>query len=161
MPFSIDIFDDEPYEIRIHKNSLEILATVPIGHNPVNGNLYSAHVALIRLEPYEGTNKAELLFEIVETSGDNKNFFDNGLETQRFLSGADRTTVLEVICAVITSIVAERRPDVIVMTTSQPNLPAKALTKYRKVSQAIRLAGYDGGKGNSFDGQSIWMFVKT
>lgn len=160
MQFILDICDDEPFEIRIHKNDLEILATVPIGHDPENGHLYSAHVGLIRLEPFEGPNKSELLFDIIETNDDGSRFIDNGLETQHFLVGADRTTVLEVICGVTANIVSQRQPDAIVMTTSQSNLPDKALSKYEYVSEALRSAGYEGGEGDSFNGQRIWMFVK-
>lgn len=160
MPFIFDICDDEPFEIRVHKNDLEILATVPIGHDPENGRLYSAHVGLIRLEPSEGLNKSELLFDIVETNEDGSQFIDNGLETKRFLVGPDRTAVLEVICGVTASIVSQRQPDAIVMTTSQSNLPDKALNKYGYVSEAIRRVGYEGGESNSFYGQRIWMFVK-
>jgi hypothetical protein len=160
MPFIFDICDDEPFEIRVHKNDLEILATVPIGHDPENGHLYSAHVGLIRLEPFEGPNKCELLFDIVETNNERSQFIDNGLETQRFLVGPDRTAVLEVICGVTANIVSQRPPDAIVMTTSQSNLPDKALNKYGYVSEAIRRVGYDGGESDSFYGQRIWMFVK-
>jgi len=160
MPFILDICDDEPFEIRVHKNDLEILATVPIGHDPKNERLYSAHVALIRLEPFEGLHKSELMFDIIETKHDDNIFIDNGIETKRFLVGADRTAVLEVICGVTSNIVSQRQPDAIVMTTSQPNLPAKALSKYGHISEAIRSAGYEGGEGNSFNGQRIWMFVK-
>lgn len=160
MPFILDICDDEPFEIRVHKNELEILATVPIGHDPENGHLYSAHVGLIRLEPFEGPNKSEVMFDIIETSDDGSPFIDNGFETQGFLVGTDRTAVLEVICGVTANIVSQRQPDAIVMTTSQPNLPEKALIKYEYVSEAIRSAGYEGGEGNSFTGQRIWMFVK-
>lgn len=160
MPFTLDICDDDPFEIRIHKNDFEILATVPIGHDPENGHLYSAHVSLIRLEPFEGPNKSELLFDIVETNDDGPQFIDNGLETKHFLVDQDRTAVLEVICEVTANIVSQRQPDAIVMTTSQSNLPVKALNKYRDVSEAIRSVGYEGGEGNSFHGQRIWMFVK-
>lgn len=160
MPFILDICDDEPFEIRVHKNDLEILATVPIGHDPEKGHLYSAHVGLIRLEPFEGPNKTELMFDIIETNDIGNLFIDNGFETQRFLVGTDRTTVLEVICGVTANIVSQRQPDAIVMTTSQSNLPDKALSKYGYVSEAIRSAGYQGGEGNSFNGQRIWMFVK-
>lgn len=160
MPFILDICDDEPFEIRVHKNDLEILATVPIGHDPENGHLYSAHVGLIRLEPFEGPNKSELLFDIIETNDDGSQFIDNGLETQRFLVGPDRTAVLEVICGVTANIVSQRQPDAIVITTSQSNLPDKALNKYKYISDAIRSVGYEGGEGNSFYGQRIWMFVK-
>jgi hypothetical protein len=160
MPFNLDICDDEPFEIRIHKNEFEILATVPIGHNPESGHLYSVHVSLIRLEPFEGFNNSELMFDIVEKNNDGSLFFNNGLETQDFLVGPDRTAALEVICEVTASIVSQQQPDAIVMTTFQTNLPDKALNKYRCVSRAIVSAGYKGGEGNSFDGQRIWMFVK-
>jgi hypothetical protein len=160
MPFILDICDDEPFEIRVHKNDLEILATVPIGHDPDNGHLYSAHVGLIRLEPFEGLNKSEVMFDIIETNADGSQFIDNGLETQRFLVGTDRTAVLDVICGVTANIVSQRQPDAIAMTTSQSHLPDKALNKYGYVSKAIRSAGYQGGEGNSYNGQRIWMFVK-
>jgi hypothetical protein len=160
MPFILDICDDELFEIRVHKNDLEILATVPIGHDPEKGHLYSAHVSLIRLEPFEGANKSELLFDIVEANDDRNEFMDNGLDTKRFLAGSDRAVVLEVICEMTSCIVSQRQPDAIVMTTSQSNLPNKALVKYSRLSEAIRTSGYDGGEGNSFEGRRIWMFVK-
>ncbi len=160
MPFVFEICDDEPFEIRIHKNHLEILATVPIGHDPESGYLYSAHVSLNRLEPFEGPNKSELMFDIVETRGEDIQFIDNGLETKRFLTGPDRAAVLEVICVVTANIVSQRQPDTIVMTTSQSDLPNKALNKYEYISNAIRSVGYEGGEGNSFHGQHLWMFVK-
>lgn len=160
MPFILDICDDNPFEIRVLKNDLEILAIVPIGHDPDNGAQYSAHVALMRLEPFDGAFKAELMFDIVEATSEGKRFIDNGLDTKRFLSGDDREVALEVFCSVTASIVAQRQPDAIVMTTSQSNLPDKALVKYVHVSNAIRSSGYDGGEGNTFEGQRIWMFVK-
>lgn len=160
MPFILDIYEDEPFEIRVHKNEFEILATVPIGHDPENGHLYSAHVGLIRLKPFEGPNNSELMFDIIETNDDGSQFIDNGLETLHFLVGPDRNAVLEVICGVTANLVSQRQPDAIVMTTSQSNLPGKALRKYKYVSEAIRSAGYEGGEGNSFNGQRIWMFVK-
>lgn len=160
MPFIFDICDDEPFEIRVHKNNLEILATVPIGHDPENGHLYSVHVGLVRLEPFEGPNKSELMFDIVETNDDGSQFIDNGLETKRFLVGPNRTAVLEVISAMTANIVSQRQPDAIVMTTSQDNLPDKALKKYGCISEAIRSVGYEGGESDSFYGQRIWMFVK-
>lgn len=160
MPFILDICNDEPFEIRVHKNDLEILGAVPIGHDPENGHLYSAQVSLIRLEPFEGPNKSELLFDIVEANNDVSQFIDNGLETKRFLIGPDRTAVLEVIFRVTATIVSQRQPDAIVMTTFQSNLPDKALNKYGYISDAIRSVGYQGGESNSFNGQRIWMFVK-
>lgn len=160
MPFILDINDDDPFEIRVLKNDLEILAIVPIGHDPDIGAQYSVHVALIRLEPFGGDFKAELMFDIVEATSEGKRFIDNGLDTKRFLSGADREAALEVCCSVTSNIVAQRQPDAIVMTTSQSNLPSKALVKYVHVSNAIKASGYDGGQGDIFEGQRIWMFVK-
>jgi hypothetical protein len=160
MPFILDIFDDESFEMKVHKNDLEILATVLIGHDTDNGHLYSAQVSLIRLAPFEGPHRAELMFDIIEARDDGSANIDNGLETKRFLIGADRTAALEVICTVTASIVAQRQPDDILMTTSQSSLPDKALSKYGNVSEAIQRAGYEGGEGDVFNGQRIWMFVK-
>jgi len=160
MPFVLDICDDEPFETRILKNSLEILATVPIGRDPDIGAQYSAHVALIRLEPFDGDYKAELMFDVVEATSEGSRFIDSGLETKGFLVGDDRKAVLDVICGATACLLAQRQPDAIVMTTSQSNLPRKALVKYVRVTKAIRGSGYDGGEGNTFEGQRIWMFVK-
>lgn len=160
MPFILDICDDDPFEIRVLKNDLEILATVPIGHDPDIGAQYSVHVALIRLEPFDGDFKAELMFDIVETTSEGNRFIDNGLDTKIFLCGDDRAAALEVCCSVTSNIVAQQQPAAIVMTTSQSNLPDKALEKYAHISNAIQSSGYNGGEGNIFEGQRIWMFVK-
>ncbi len=161
MSFILDIPADDPFEIRLLENKLEILAIVPIGHDLDIGAQYSIHVALIRIEPFEGLYRAELMFSLVEAIGEEMPFIDDGMETKGFLSGDDRRLVLEVCCEVAAGLVAHRQPDEIVMTTLQTNLPDKALVKYEKLSGAIQSSGYDGGGGNTFNGQRIWMFVKS
>jgi hypothetical protein len=160
MPFHLDISDGEPFEIRILENDLEILAIVPIGHDSSIDVQYNAIVTLIRLEPFDGDYKAELMFDIVEAAPEGSTYFYDGLDTEKFLLGGDREVVLEVICSATENIVAQRQPDAIVMSSFQTNLPDKALVKYMGVSNAIRGAGYEGGEGNTFQGQHIWMFVK-
>ena len=123
--------------------------------------LYSAHVALVRLEPFTGDFTAELMFDIVETTPDGSRYIDNGLETKSFLSDQDRRITLSVVCEMTAHIVKQQDPHVIVMTTSQTNLPDKALSKYQYLCDAIRSVGYVGGESNTYEGRHIWMFVKS
>ena len=160
MPFILDITDDEPFEIRLLENELEIIATVPFGHDGDADVRYSVHVALIRLEPFEGDCKTELMFSIVSATPERTDYIDSGLATKAFLSGRGREVALDVLCQVIGNVVTRRQPDAIVMTTCEANLPSKALVKYMHVAEAVRSSGYAGGKGDTFEGQHIWMFVK-
>jgi hypothetical protein len=140
MPFISDIHVDKPFEIRILENAYEILAIVPIGHDPDIGVQYNAHIALIRLDPFDGDYKAELMFDIGEVTSDRCQLIDNGLDTKRFLKGDDRRVTIETICDVTATIVERRQPNVIVMTTSQSNLPKKALVRIRTHNQNMTVA---------------------
>jgi hypothetical protein len=47
------------------------------------------------------------------------------------------------------------------MMTVTPNLPPKALRKYEVICDAIRVMGFQAGRGNAFHGTEIWLMKRN
>lgn len=164
MPFVFALTPGETFPYDQLSNPEEDIVRFLVGHDDATSTVYSGFVALPTLTAHPPTHR-ELIFGLTETSVDGEVSEDAwiscGLQTKAFLTGEDRKVVLGAICAASHSLLTATKPEVITMVTAAPSLPAKALTKYEILCNAIRTAGYTGGSADSYHGANIWMFMRS
>lgn len=162
MNFVSHLTPGKPYDVSIIHRPTEWIHSVTLGHCTDDGVQVKAIVSAICDPPYETPpNMVELMFMISFTDTNGTVLTkSNGLETKKYLSGEDRTTALGVICIETNKVIRLCNADVVGLSTCYPNLPGKALTKFRSVCAAVRHAGYRGGSVDSYDGHHEWLFEK-
>lgn len=151
MPF-VRIVPDS-YDLVHESNSVALINL--IGYDNTTLTSYAAAVSLSR----NPTLEYELSFWIVETIGDDAYELWDGRST-KFLRGADRRFALDVIATASKLCVDRLRPAEVLMMTYASELPEKALTKYRRVAQAIRNSGYQVRETESYYGIRLWSFER-
>lgn len=157
MTFQLLLHHGGPFEAQFLTGQGEDLAIVPIGHD--GDTTYSLIIAMV-LRPGHPANHKELIFYLLEVGPDGDYEIKTGLGTRRFLVGRDRAVVLDCICALVKRLAELCQPDVVSMTTIEERLPIKALSKYWRICEALRHAGYAGGQTDSYHGIHCWLFVK-
>ncbi|MGJ8546907.1 MAG: hypothetical protein ACSHWZ_15790 [Sulfitobacter sp.] len=163
MSFVSHVVPGRVYETATIYRPDEWIHSVTLGHCDDDGVQVKAIVAAYLDPPYDTPpNMVELVFMIsfVGPDGASRTELD-GLRTKKYLVGEDRTMALSVICIETNKVLKVAQPDFVGISTSQKNLPLKALTKYLPVCEAVRLAGYQGGKVDDFMGHHAWLFEKS
>lgn len=159
---SVKNFEEHGIDATILENDEEILASVCLGYDDETHTTFHALVALPRYLPRP--NGRELQFELIETvTEDGEELLytlKDGLQSKRFLQGDDREFALSCICSLAKLLVDNSKPDTIVMMTVTPNLPKKALAKYRRICDSLRDVGYDGRRDSPFHGTEIWIMSR-
>lgn len=162
MAYVSDLAEGVPYKQILLESNLEALLRLAIGRDDELGVQYSAQVSLIRLGPFYGeAENTELAFDVVAHDGEHATYISDGLGTKPFIVGHERVKVLGVICQAANMLLQRRNPASVIFSTLQPNLPPKALAKYGQLSEAVQVAGYEGGQSDPFEGHRIWMFTKS
>ena len=161
MAYVSDLVDGVPVKMTILDGGpLESLVRAPIGRDDATGTQYSVVVSLIRLDPFFGEEvNMELTFDVVAHDGLGPTYIGDGSATT-FIVGNERFKVLCLVCEAAMLLLQRRNPISVTYSTLQPNLPTKALHKYRVLGKAVRDCGYVGGDADEFDGHRIWMFTK-
>lgn len=160
MAYVTDILDDVPCKTTILDAGLEALARTPIGRDDALGIQYSLLVSLLRLDPFYGeAHNMELTFDVVAHDGATSAYYSDGSETP-FIVGNERFKVLELVCQSAQLLLQHRNPTSVIYSTMEPNLPGKALRKYRTLGNAVAACGYVGGTADPLDGNRIWLFTK-
>lgn len=152
---------DDGYSVLPHRNGLELIHRVPFGklNDPAAEVSVVIHISMN--PPFDGPERCmELKFSILVNLDGTLRHIDDGRETKAFLAEAERELALRVICIETIKMLSILSPDSLVMSTMTSDLPEKALRKYDVISRAIRAAGYQGGRGDRFNGDQIWMFEK-
>lgn len=155
---SYSAVDDQTFEINGLDSPDERIARIAIGWDDETMVVYSAVVTLCRI-PWEPEDHYELQFDIVEATATETIWHNDGLHTQRFLKEDARLLAIDCLCAATRALATKYKPSAITMVTVTPYLPKKALAKYTHLCNALRDCGYEGGRGNSYNGSEIWMFV--
>lgn len=157
----VDLSDPRGIRVDGLTSAREHLARVLIGHDDETGAIYSVLGSLTPNVIKPG-NHWQFEFGIIESTPefDAPQYINDGAQTQRFLTGANRTTVRDIVCLVAVALAEAVKPDTITFMTVVDHLPAKALTKYSHICKALREVGYSGGRGNEFHGNHIWMMIR-
>jgi hypothetical protein len=135
-------------------------ASSPIGYHSQTGVYY---VAVASFTPLIGgsSGEYELIFTIntVNEEAGQIQVHYCGTETA-FIPKAYRAQALSQIISLAMHLTGLVSPELIVMTQHTGNVPSKALRKYEAICRALSLSGYDGRKGNKYNGLNIWMIKK-
>lgn len=153
MPFVCSLSGDSFTAVVVQRGSSRIV-TARIGLDEENDTIYSL---LVGLDPTGGGDH-ELIFTIVAADPDGtERVFWSGKETETFMSGEDRETVLLAIICCVENLVRVVQPERVFMCTHEANLPERALEKYHRIALAIEMCGYTVSRPDSFHGQIIWF----
>ena len=127
-----------------------------VGFDDDDDIVYSVSVCLSR----NPTGELELSFCVVETHDGNMHYDIWDGRGTRYLKGADRRHVLNVVRGAVLECMTRLVPSMFTMVTYDGHLPDKALVKYRFIAHMSEKSGYRVLEFDSYQGKRLWVFER-
>jgi hypothetical protein len=129
-------------------------AICPVGYDRVGRDLNF----FIQAELLPGGGGLEYRFWLTQVDGQTKQrhaHWNSGV-VAGFIGAEDRRRILGVLCAISRSLIVQVAPATFYMTTLEPDLPDRALAKYRTLLALFGECGYKIAEAAPYHGLRLW-----